>query len=178
MLKKYLFAPDEEYHVRGMVRELREEINAVRRELQNLEDMGLLISQKRGNKLFYRLNQDHIFFHELRTLMFKDREDVQTIHRELLKHDGIQLALLTEDFMKEEYRDENYSVDVFIAGKFQIQQLKITMSDLEKTLDRKLKFTVMSMEDVTFQLKKREDFLLNIFKSDKIILIGSDKDLS
>ena len=50
ILQQYMFHPTEGYHVRGLVRLLNEEINAVRRELLNLKDAGILVSHKEGNK--------------------------------------------------------------------------------------------------------------------------------
>ncbi|KKR52906.1 MAG: Transcriptional regulator, partial [Candidatus Woesebacteria bacterium GW2011_GWD2_40_19] len=40
----------EVYHVRGIVRETEEEINAVRRELTKLEKDGVLRKEPRGNR--------------------------------------------------------------------------------------------------------------------------------
>ena len=58
ILKQYMFHPFDGYHVRGLVRLLDEEINAIRRELLNLKEAGILISHKDGNKLVYELNPE------------------------------------------------------------------------------------------------------------------------
>ena len=62
------------YHVRALVRLTNEEINAVRRELIKLEEIGLLKSAKEGNKRTYRLNKTCSIIYELRTVFFKQSE--------------------------------------------------------------------------------------------------------
>ncbi len=47
------------YHVRGIVREIKEEINAVRRELEKMEKAGILKKEPRGNRVYYYLRPDH-----------------------------------------------------------------------------------------------------------------------
>jgi len=59
ILEVFLSNLDAAHHVRELVRILDEEINAVRRELMNLESAGLLKSKKEGNKVVYRVNKDN-----------------------------------------------------------------------------------------------------------------------
>ena len=49
----------EMYHVRGIVREIDEEINAVRRELERLEKVGILKKEPRGNRIYYFIRNDY-----------------------------------------------------------------------------------------------------------------------
>ena len=62
------------YHVRGLVRMLDEEINAVRRELINLENAGILKSKKEGNKLVCRVNKECPIIWELRSIFYKESD--------------------------------------------------------------------------------------------------------
>ena len=47
---------ENEFHVRALVRELGVEINAVRRELEKLTNLNILIKNPWGNKIFYKIN--------------------------------------------------------------------------------------------------------------------------
>lgn len=44
ILKLFLLHPDRKYYIRQLSRDLRLQVNSVRRELENLEELGLLIS--------------------------------------------------------------------------------------------------------------------------------------
>ncbi|MEK7540164.1 MAG: winged helix-turn-helix domain-containing protein, partial [Patescibacteria group bacterium] len=71
LLRLFLSNPQEEYYVRELTRRMNEQINSIRRELSNLEDMGLLLSEEREGKKYYKVNQDHLMFPELRALFLK-----------------------------------------------------------------------------------------------------------
>jgi len=43
----FMLNPNEDMYVREITNKVQENINSVRRELSNLEDMGLLVSRKR-----------------------------------------------------------------------------------------------------------------------------------
>ncbi len=60
------------YHVRGLVRKVGAEINAVRRELENLESIGLVFKRQSSNRLYYTINTDHLFFPDLLSLFSKE----------------------------------------------------------------------------------------------------------
>ena len=49
--------PGREMYVREIARNTEENINAIRRELANLEGIGLLKSERRGNSRYYAVNK-------------------------------------------------------------------------------------------------------------------------
>src|SRR6266702_7858981 len=53
------------FHVREVVRQTHDEINAIRRELQFLEKNNILTREPRANRVYYQLNKDYIFFYDL-----------------------------------------------------------------------------------------------------------------
>ncbi|MDD1669162.1 MAG: winged helix-turn-helix domain-containing protein [Methanomicrobiales archaeon] len=56
LLQLFLLHPEREVHVREICRITGLNINAVRRELANLEELGLLRSRRAGNARFYTVN--------------------------------------------------------------------------------------------------------------------------
>src|SRR3972149_11755939 len=71
LLNLFLSDSTEMYHVRGLVRETKEEINAVRRELERLEKAGLLKKEARGNRLYYWVRDDYPFFGDILAIISK-----------------------------------------------------------------------------------------------------------
>lgn len=177
MLEQFLFNEGQEFHVRGLVRIMDEEINAVRRELQNLEEAGILISQKKGNKLFYRIDNSFNMLEELRSMLYKDRSDFVMINDAIKKIVGIKIALLTQNYITNSYEND-IDIDLLLVGDFNVNEVTAVLKKLEKELDRVLRVTAMKQKDLEFHQKKRDLFLLNILQNDKIFLIGSNKDLA
>jgi len=176
ILKVYTEDLNASYHVRGLVRELDEEINAVRRELINLEDAGVLRSHKDGNKLVYTVDRKCPIIWDLRSMFFKDSPIGKHIREVTEKVDGIEVIILTESYLKKKY-EHNTDVDFLFIGNMKIKDLSNAMSEVEKEMERQLRFSAIKKEDFDFARKKKEPFLMNILESDKIIMFGQLSDL-
>jgi len=59
LLTLFIMNPGREMYIREIARTTRENINSIRRELTNLEGIGLLKSERRGNlKYYYVVNKN------------------------------------------------------------------------------------------------------------------------
>ncbi len=176
ILEQYMLDMNAAFHVRGLVRMLEEEINAVRRELLNLQDTGLLYSKKDGNKLVYRLNKKCSILPELRSMFYKESNLGKAILKVIEGIEGVQLAVLTESFIKNRY-DNQTDVDFLFIGNMKIKELSTAISELEKDQNREIRFSAITKEDFDFARKKKEPFLMNILEKDKMIIFGQISDL-
>jgi len=71
LLELFLLYPEREIHVREICRITGLNINAVRRELANLEELGLLRSRTAGNARFYTVNIAFPVYQELVGIVLK-----------------------------------------------------------------------------------------------------------
>jgi DNA-binding transcriptional ArsR family regulator len=71
LLGLFLLHPEKEVHVREICRITGLNINAVRRELANLEELGLLRSRRAGNARFYTVNIAFPVYQELTSIILK-----------------------------------------------------------------------------------------------------------
>lgn len=164
------------YHVRGLVRELGDEINAVRRELLNLKDAGILKSTKEGNKIVYTIDRTCPIIWELRSIFFKESDLGQKILSSISSIEGITLGIVTEAFLKEKH-DNPSDIDMLFIGNMKIRDLTSAMNALEKELCKVIKYVAIKPEDYEFGKRKKDPILMNALANDKIIIIGKDSDL-
>jgi DNA-binding transcriptional ArsR family regulator len=176
LLEQFLFNNEQEYHIRGLVRILDEEINAIRRELINLKDAGILKSEKRGNKVVYSINPRCTIIHELRSMLYKDSDTGQLLAKAAYSIKGVEMVILTKAFMEKKY-ETSVDVDVLFIGTFDIRRLSAEMKDVEKVLSREIRYSALTMQDFEFGKKKRTAFLMNILDKELILLIGNEKAL-
>lgn len=176
VLAKYMEDVNKSYHVRGLVRELGEEINAVRRELLSLKKAGLLTSKKDGNKIMYTVNKDCPILWELRSIFFKESETGKLLYEKFSPIEGISIAIVTEAFLKNKYVDKT-DIDMLFIGNMKIRELSMAVSQLEKDMGRVIKFAAMKSEDFEFGKRKRDPIIINALIKDKIILLGKDSNL-
>lgn len=59
------------FFIRELCRDVDEQINAVRRELINLENLGILKSHEQNKKKYYRINQNCPIYPELKEIFLK-----------------------------------------------------------------------------------------------------------
>ncbi len=164
------------HHVRGLVRLIDEEINAVRRELLNLESAGILKSKKVGNKLIYKVNMECPIIWELRSIFYKESEIGEAIIKTIAKVEGIDVVVLTNSFITKEYLTST-DVDFLFIGSMKLRELSSVMSQIEKELGRDIRYSAITKEDFEFARKKKEPFLMNILENDKIVIHGQISDL-
>jgi len=176
ILNQYMTNFTASFHVRGLVRILDEEINAVRRELLNLQDAGILKSHKDGNKLIYKLNKDCSILWELRSMFFKESKIGTAILKSTSSIEGINVIVLTDSFLKSEHASPT-DVDLLFIGTMKVKDLSSAIAQVEKELAREIRFSAIKREDFDFARKKKEPFLMNILENDKIILFGQISDL-
>ncbi|KKS61816.1 MAG: Transcriptional regulator [Candidatus Collierbacteria bacterium GW2011_GWD2_42_50] len=78
LLKIFLSDSKNMFYVRELTRATKEEINAVRRELDHLQKAGLLKSEKRGNRLYYSVKTTFSIYPELSNLVSKSNLSSKT----------------------------------------------------------------------------------------------------
>lgn len=176
ILKIFLTNPEQEHHVREIVRMTDEEINAIRRELKNLENAGILISQPKLNKLVYRVNFYCPIISDLKNMIRKD-SNLSKMLVDLAKNlPSISVVVITNNYLTGDYKDP-MDLDVLFVGNPDIPTLSTKMLEIEREEKRQIRFTVISDDDFAFRKKNRDPFLLKIAHGDRILLIGSENDL-
>jgi DNA-binding transcriptional ArsR family regulator len=71
LLELFLLHPEREVHVREICRITGSNINAVRRELANLGELGLLTNRRVGNTRLYTANIASPIYQELTAILVK-----------------------------------------------------------------------------------------------------------
>ncbi len=81
LLELFFTNQEEDYYVREITREIDEQINSVRRELDNLQKIGVVKKSGKSNKLFYRLNPKFKYFKPLAMMFDRDlkSEDMSAV---------------------------------------------------------------------------------------------------
>jgi hypothetical protein len=170
---KYFFTnTDKPIHLRGAVRELNEEINAVRRELSRMEAIKLLSGEKRGNRKYFTLNPDFVFFDELMGLVYKTFGLGGEILNAEKKLGDIQYALLTQKFVyKKPYGANN--VDLVVIGDVDLQVLDQIVTQEEQKTKSQIHYTVLSKSDFDTRRRRKDAFAAEIVNQQGLLLKGN-----
>ncbi|MCX6733455.1 MAG: hypothetical protein NTX63_01445 [Candidatus Peregrinibacteria bacterium] len=168
LLTLFLLHPDEEYFIRELTRKLSEQINSVRRELDNMKKIGILKSKFKNRKKFYIVDKNFVIFQELRSIILKTLADHEAIAKKLSKCGDIDYMVLSGIFV-----NKNSTVDLLIVGN------NINRDKLESTLNsevatkRPVRYSILTKDDFIYRLECKDRFLTDILKDmENIIAIN------
>lgn len=156
LMTVFLLNEDEEFYIRELTRTLDEQINSIRRELDNLKKIGLLRSRMRNRKKYYMVNKKFPLISELKSIIVKCTDQNEEITQSILKMGKLEFLLLSGHFIK-----KDSEVDLFIVGDIEPNELE---KFLEKQVqsERPLRFTIMKREDFIYRLKCNDRFVKEV----------------
>ena len=164
LLSTFLMHPEQEYFIRELTRLLNEQINSIRRELENLRRIGLVRARHRNRKKYYRIDPEFIFYNELRSMFAKEIQADSPIVESLKKLTGIQLVLLAGVFVGSESK-----VDLLVVGdvsKEMLEALLVQDSNLKN-----MKYSIFSEADFLYRLSLRDKFISEILNDPRHLTV-------
>lgn len=177
ILRLFLLAPSSIFHVREIVRQTHEEINAVRRELAHLEKHGIVSKEPRGNRLYYSFRQDYPLYFDLLSLVAKTSGLGGDILKNKNKLGKIKFAMLSGRFARGKLSGPG-EVDLLIVGqKIVLPELSQIIRAEEARRGRELNYTVMTEEELNFRKKRRDPFIAGILSGSRVLIIGNEEEL-
>ncbi len=177
ILELFLSDTREMYHVRGIAREVKEEINAVRRELGRLEKAGIFKKEPRGNRLYYWVRTDYPFYGDFISIVAKTTGLGAAIIGNRKKIGKISSLMFSGKFVRRKPRKKDEGVDILVVGEANLPELANIIRVEESKRNKEINYTVMSREEFTFRKKRRDPFLLSILSGSRVMIIGDEEDL-
>lgn len=165
------------YHVRGIVRETDEEINAIRRELEKLESDGILRKEPRGNRIYYFVRPEHPFFGDLLSMVAKTTGLGRQLIENKNKIGKASAIMFSGKFARMVDRKRDEDVDILVVGEVVLPELASIIRVEESKRGKEINYTVMSREEFEFRKKRRDPFLLGILAGSRVMIIGDEEDL-
>lgn len=176
LINTFFYFPKEIFFVRQLVRMVDEEINSVRRELENLKKAGIIQPERRGNKLYYSANQSNPLFTDLLILANKsfglglavqERKDI--IGQVKLLMYSYQFA-----FQKEKSQD---AIDLIIVGDISFNEIESLVKLEENKRGREINYMVMDKSEFQLRRQKRDPFIVDFFLEYPLIIIGNPQEI-
>lgn len=167
----------EAYHVRGIVREINEEINAVRRELTKLEKDGVLRKEPRGNRIYYSVRPEYPFFSDLVSMVSKTTGLGKTIIDNKNKIGRVSFVMFSGKLARYKERKREDDVDILVVGEVVLPELASVVRAEETRRGKEINYTAMTRDEFDFRKKRRDPFLLGILSGSRVMIIGDEEDL-
>lgn len=177
LLELFYSNPNRQFYVREITRKIDEQINSVRRELANLLNAGIIVSENTNNRLYYEVNQKYEYFQPLseifgnKAVASGGASSMQTpvgkLDDEFKALGNIEIALYTGQFT----RDESSGIDVLLVGNVNQNQVNKYIADLETQEGKEIRYAVLTPTDFEYRRKIRDRFIATIASSKKQVLV-------
>lgn len=174
LLNLFLSNPYEMYHVRECVRRTGDEINAVRRELLNLEKHGILQKEQRANRIYYYLDKSYPFYFDLLNLAVKTIGLGDEVLKNRAKLGKIKYAMFSSKFVRRTKKNPD-DVDFMVIGVVVLPELAALVRAEEQRLGMEINYTVMTEEELKFRKTRNDPFISGIMAGGRVMLIGDEE---
>ena len=152
-----LFMRNEEFYARELARRLDLPHGNLIKKLHELENLGLLTSQHRGQEKYYKLNNKYPLLKEYKKIVNQIFGFEEKLKEALIKTGGVGKAILFGSYVTK--RMDKYSdIDLIVVGNHSTITLQKNISKLQKEFDREI--NVISLSNAEFKQKRRKDAFL------------------
>jgi len=184
ILKTFLGKPEQKYYTRQLSRDLELQVNSVRRELENLQNIGLIKEEDNKNtatsdnenkndksakkdgktplkndKKYFVVDRDFLLFRELKSLFAKaNLLSCQDFLKTIDDIGKIKHLWLSGIFTGE----TQAPVDLLLVGKVNKTQLLQKIKVLEEDLGKEINFTLMDESEYEYRTEINDIFLYKL----------------
>ncbi len=177
LINVLFYSPNEIFYVRQIVRLIDEEINSVRRELDNLKKSGIISSEWRGNRLYYWADKQSPLFSDLLLIANQTSGLGLKLQNKNETLGNIKLVFYNYKFMSGEKKD-NDSIDLVIVGDVSLREIESYIKQEESIRGHEINYMVMGKGEFKLRRQKHDQFIVDFFLGAPVAIIGSCQEIS
>jgi Fe2+ or Zn2+ uptake regulation protein len=165
LLALFFENPDKSYYVREITRVIEEQINSVRRELTNLNALGLVKIENYENKVYYSANTKHPFCKPLCEMFASKIDSVKEI--EVKRNNWEDYARPVESILDAILVTNRLpgqdGIDLLIVGDDATRKLTRWAEIVEKRMGKPINYVILSKSDFIYRKSIHDRFLADIY---------------
>jgi len=177
LLKLFFENPEKSFYVREMTRVIGEQINSVRRELLNLESIGIIKNETFDNKVYYSANSKHPFYRPMIDIFSKkidisrEKDVKETTWEEYCRpvKNYLKGLIVTNRLPGQE------GIDLLIIGNDRTKKLTRWAEVIEKKQGKPINYAIMSADDFTYRKNVKDRFISEILEMEITEIIDPEK---
>lgn len=160
----------EPFYVRELVRLTEEEINSVRRELDNLKKANLIASEARGNRLYYWANRDHFLSYLLQIMATQQSAPFSLLIENKSRIGSMKLILVSQDFLNSASKS---GLDMIIVGDVNLKPIEEIIHQEEEKRQTEINYMVMDKSEFHVRQLKRDPILVEFLLKMPAVIYGN-----
>jgi len=165
-----------EYYLREIAQKTGLAVRSVQRVVEALVEVGLLERERRGNSVYFRLDNTFPVLPELKAMFLKTTGLGAALQALLERAGGIEVAFIYGSVAKGEETAKS-DIDLAIVGGISPRRVTAQLAALEKELGREVNATGFASEAWHSRRTRKDHFVTTLLREPKIVLVGSAKGL-
>ncbi len=169
--------PDREFYQQEITQAAGVNQSAVQRELQNLEDAGLVTRRQDGRRVYYGANEASPLFPDLESIVRKTVGLADVIRAALEPlGDRIEVAFVFGSLAAGDATEES-DVDLMVIGQVGLRDVAPLVSKIGSALGREVNPVTISPQEWAERLAQSDHFIGNVARGPKLFIVGDASEL-
>lgn len=157
LLTAFLSSPGEEFFIRELTRKLSEQINSIRRELNNLKKIGLLKSRSKFRKKYFSINEQFPILEELRMIIVKCTDPRKELVKKMERLGEIFLVIFSGVLVSKPEKP----LDLLVIGNIDREDLSAFL-ETEVKNGKSIRFGILTKDDFLYRLRLNDKFIIDM----------------
>jgi hypothetical protein len=153
---------NEGFHMRGLARDLDEQINSIKRELDNLEALWVLKSKTELRKKIFFVNPKFYLLSEFQDIFLKTYNPLDEIKTYFKTQNLLEVIIVNESVKNKLFEDGKAILDIFMIWEIDREDFADFLQSI--FFDKKIKFAIISTEDFFNRLSYWDKLIHNILR--------------
>jgi len=161
---EYETGNNEWFHMRALSRDLDEQINSIKRELDNLSAMGVLKSKEELRKKIFFLNPNFILLDEFKHIFLKTYNPIDKIKAYFKTKTELEVIIIHESIKNKLTEEWKNMLDIFMIWEIDKDDFNDFLASI--FFNRKVKYAIISTDDFYSRLSYGDKLIRNILDED------------
>ncbi len=168
LLRLFLTNSTTAYYVRELSRRIDEQLNSVRRELANLQNLGVVQAASQADKKFYQLNPRFVLAEELKAVLVKSQVLLeQDLVRRIRESGKVRYLLLSGSFTGA----KQSPTDMVVVGRVDRALFARAIDRFQRELGREVNYTLLSTREYNERRTLGDKFLMTVTSGPTLVVV-------
>ncbi len=168
-----IYNPEDSFYINQIARLVKTSPGNVQRELKKLEANGLLLKEKKGNSLYFKINTTNPIFNDFKNIVDKTIGVKIILEATLKQAKGIDFAFLFGSYVKGDFTSDS-DIDLYIVGQINEKEAHRLIKKVEGKIYREINYHLATREE--FQEKIKESFFHKEILKNFLLIIGDENE--
>ena len=173
ILEKFLLENEswnnEGFYMRLLSRELWEQINSIKRELDNLNELWILNFREELRKKIFFVNKNFVYTEEFTSIFLKNYNPMEKIKEYFKTQNNLEVVIVNNSVQTKLIKETKSLLDIFLIWEIDRAEFANFLSSI--FFKRKVKYAIITTEDFYKRLEYWDKLIWNILSEQWNLLL-------